>query len=48
MWTIAGGASLGVAGGVVAHLVKDRQEGIPTGVEKMVDEVKDVVGAGKQ
>lgn len=47
LWLVGGGASLGVAGGVIAHLIKDRQKGIPTGVEKMVDEVKVAVG-GKQ
>jgi len=36
VWNIGGGAALGVAGGVLAHLAKDYQEGVPTGIEKVI------------
>lgn len=45
VWNLGGGAALGVAGGVLAHLYKDYQEGIPTGTERAVNEVKAAVGA---
>jgi hypothetical protein len=44
VWNLGGGAAFGVAGGVLAHLYKDYQEGIPTGAERAVDEVKAAVG----
>lgn len=42
-WTLAGGAALGVAGGVITQFAKNYSATGETGVEHAVNEAKDVV-----
>lgn len=41
--TVLGGGALGVATGVIAHVVDNRRTGTEQGVAMMVDEVKDAI-----
>lgn len=41
-YLVAGGAALGVAGGVITHVVKNYKDGTAQGVGAMVEEAKTI------
>ncbi|SCV67149.1 BQ2448_5795 [Microbotryum intermedium] len=48
IWTVSGGAALGVAGGILFHLVKLLQEGEEVKPEAMLAEAKEAVTKGAE
>ncbi|SCZ96348.1 BZ3500_MvSof-1268-A1-R1_Chr8-2g10133 [Microbotryum saponariae] len=46
IWTVTGGAALGVAGGIIFHLAKSMQEGEHVKPEAMLEEAKEAVNKG--
>ncbi|KAK4053304.1 hypothetical protein OIO90_003916 [Microbotryomycetes sp. JL221] len=48
LWTLGGGASLGVAGGVLYHILNQVQKGQDVSPEMMVQEAKEAIDKGSK